>query len=65
MFGSKWDNGRNAFVGVGDISGDGHADLISRNAQGQLLRNNGTGTGTFRSTVKIATAGWGRFKGLF
>ncbi|MFF7206466.1 FG-GAP repeat domain-containing protein [Streptomyces sp. NPDC008141] len=65
VFGSKWATGRNAFVGVGDISGDGHADLISRNAQGQLLRNNGTGTGTFRSTVKIATAGWGRFKGLF
>ncbi|WP_328861396.1 FG-GAP repeat domain-containing protein [Streptomyces sp. NBC_00306] len=65
VFGGKWATGRNAFVGVGDISGDGHADLISRNAQGQLLRNNGTGTGTFRSTAKIATAGWGRFKGLF
>ena len=65
VFGSQWATSRNAFVGVGDISGDGHADLISRNAQGQLLRNNGTGTGTFRSTVKIATAGWGRFKGLF
>ncbi|MEI5006893.1 VCBS repeat-containing protein [Streptomyces sp. PmtA] len=65
VFGNQWATGRNAFVGVGDITGDGQPDLISRNAQGQLLRNAGTGTGTFRSTVKIATAGWDRFKGLF
>ncbi|RST17452.1 VCBS repeat-containing protein [Streptomyces sp. WAC05374] len=65
VFGNRWATSRNAFVGVGDITGDGHPDVISRNAQGQLLRNSGTGTGTFRSTVKIATAGWDRYKALF
>ncbi|MFD7610762.1 FG-GAP repeat domain-containing protein [Streptomyces sp. NPDC059828] len=59
VFGNRWATGRNAFVGVGDITGDGRPDLISQNTQGQLLRNNGTDKSTFRSTVKIATAGWG------
>ncbi|MEV3993603.1 VCBS repeat-containing protein [Streptomyces sp. NPDC049837] len=65
VFGNRWATGRNAFVGVGDITADGHPDLITRNSQGQLLRNTGSGTGTFRSTVKIATTGWERYKGLF
>ncbi|MER5466874.1 VCBS repeat-containing protein [Streptomyces sp. NPDC002668] len=64
VFGNNWGTGRNAFVGVGDITGDGKADLLSRNAAGDLLRNGGTGTGSFGSTIKIAT-GWQAYKGIF
>ncbi|MEW2084605.1 VCBS repeat-containing protein [Streptomyces sp. NPDC005283] len=64
VFGNNWATGRNVFVGVGDITGDGKADLISRNAAGDLLRNPGNGAGFFGSTVKIGT-GWQGYKGLF
>ncbi|MFJ6631265.1 FG-GAP-like repeat-containing protein [Streptomyces sp. NPDC091376] len=64
VFAGNWAVGRNVLVGAGDITGDGRPDLISRNAAGDLLRNNGTGTGGFRSTVKIAT-GWNRYKGIY
>ncbi|ORT54720.1 hypothetical protein BKD26_34230 [Streptomyces sp. CB03238] len=64
VFGNNWATGRNAFVGVGDLNKDGKADLISRNAAGDLLRNNGNGAGSFGSTVKIGT-GWQGYKGLF
>ncbi|MER7108024.1 FG-GAP-like repeat-containing protein [Streptomyces sp. NPDC000229] len=64
VFGNSWGTGRNAFVGVGDLNKDGKADLISRNAAGDLLRNNGNGTGSFGSTVKLGT-GWQGYKGLF
>ncbi|GAA4910323.1 FG-GAP-like repeat-containing protein [Streptomyces coeruleoprunus] len=64
VFGNSWASGRNAFVGAGDITGDGIPDLLTRNTAGDLLRNNGSGTGTFRSTIKIAT-GWQGYKALF
>ncbi|MCX4584322.1 FG-GAP-like repeat-containing protein [Streptomyces sp. NBC_01481] len=64
VFGSNWATGRNVFVGVGDLNRDGKADLISRNAAGDLLRNSGNGVGSFGSTVKIG-AGWQGYKGLF
>ncbi|WP_327324594.1 FG-GAP-like repeat-containing protein [Streptomyces sp. NBC_01210] len=64
VFGNNWGLGQNAFVGVGDITKDGKPDLISRNAAGHLLRNNGNGKGSFGSTVKIGT-GWQGYKGLF
>lgn len=64
VFGNNWGTGRNAFVGVGDLNKDGKPDLVSRNAAGDLLRNEGTGTGSFRSTVKIGT-GWQQYKGIF
>ncbi|MFJ6945100.1 FG-GAP-like repeat-containing protein [Streptomyces wuyuanensis] len=64
VFGNKWGTGRNVFVGVGDLNRDGKADLVSRNAAGDLLRNSGTGAGSFSSTVKIGT-GWQGYKGLF
>ncbi|WP_406401160.1 FG-GAP-like repeat-containing protein [Streptomyces sp. NBC_00879] len=64
MFGANWGVGRNAFVGVGDITGDGKADLVSRNTAGDLLRNSGSGKGSFGSTVKIGT-GWQGYKGLY
>ncbi|MFG2293014.1 FG-GAP-like repeat-containing protein [Streptomyces sp. NPDC048603] len=62
--GAGWANGRVQFIGVGDISGDGKADLVSRNAAGELLRNSGDGKGGLLATVKIAT-GFGGYKGLF
>lgn len=64
VFGANWASGRNAFVGVGDLNGDGKADLVSRKASGDLLRNSGNGAGSFGSTVKIGT-GWQGHKGLF
>ncbi|MFD9221467.1 FG-GAP repeat domain-containing protein [Streptomyces sp. NPDC060064] len=64
VFGNSWAAGRNVFVGVGDITGDGKADLVSRNAAGDLLRNSGNGAGSFGSTVRIGT-GWQGCKGLF
>ncbi|WP_073756746.1 FG-GAP repeat domain-containing protein [Streptomyces sp. CB03234] len=57
VFGTNWATGRNAFVGAGDVTGDGRPDLITRNTAGDLLRNNGNGKGSFGSTVKIGT-GW-------
>lgn len=64
VFGNNWATGRNAFVGVGDITGDGKSDLVSRNAAGDLLRNSGNGAGSFGSTAKVGT-GWQGYKGLF
>ncbi|MER7661939.1 VCBS repeat-containing protein [Streptomyces sp. NPDC096193] len=64
MFGNNWATGRNVFVGVGDLNKDGKADLVSRNAAGDLLRNNGNGAGSLSSTVKISTS-WKAYKGLF
>ncbi|MFI1014715.1 FG-GAP repeat domain-containing protein [Streptomyces sp. NPDC020965] len=64
VLGKNWATGRDAFVGVGDLTGDGRADLVSRNATGQLLRNSGNGAGSFGSTVRIG-AGWTTYKGVF
>ncbi|MFV0128698.1 FG-GAP-like repeat-containing protein [Streptomyces sp. HMX112] len=57
VFGNNWASGRNTFVGAGDATGDGRPDLITRNAAGDLLRNNGNGNGSFGATAKIG-AGW-------
>ncbi|MFG2293008.1 FlgD immunoglobulin-like domain containing protein [Streptomyces sp. NPDC048603] len=62
--GAGWANGRNLLIGVGDISGDGRADVISRNAAGELLRNNGDGKGGLQATTRIAT-GFGSYKGIY
>ncbi|MEU2285364.1 VCBS repeat-containing protein [Streptomyces sp. NPDC013178] len=59
-----WGGTYNAVVGVGDITGDGKADLVARDTAGGLYRLNGTGTGTFGARVKIG-AGWQNYKGLF
>ncbi|MFJ6631264.1 FG-GAP-like repeat-containing protein [Streptomyces sp. NPDC091376] len=64
VFGNNWGTGRNVFVGAGDLNKDGKADLVSRNAAGDLLRNYGNGAGSFGSTAKIGT-GWQGYKGLF
>ncbi|MFI1394703.1 FG-GAP-like repeat-containing protein [Streptomyces sp. NPDC020681] len=54
---SGWGRGYNVIVGVGDITGDGKADLVARDAAGGLYRHNGTGAGTFAGSVRIG-AGW-------
>ncbi|WP_149825843.1 MMPL family transporter [Streptomyces tailanensis] len=51
-------------VGVGDITGDGRADIVSRDTSGTVWRNNGNGKGSFGGRSKIAT-GWQGYKGLF
>ncbi|MFF5500005.1 FG-GAP-like repeat-containing protein [Streptomyces aquilus] len=61
---TNWGSSYNVIVGAGDITGDGKADVVSRDTSGNLWRNNGTGTGSFGSRVKIAT-GWQAYKGVF
>ncbi|MFF9866690.1 FlgD immunoglobulin-like domain containing protein [Streptomyces sp. NPDC013953] len=60
----NWGAGRNAIVGVGDMTGDGRPDLISRDTAGNLLRNAGNASGSLSSTVKVGT-GYQGYKGLF
>ncbi|MBQ0997801.1 VCBS repeat-containing protein [Streptomyces sp. RK62] len=61
---SDWGGSYNAIVGVGDITGDGRDDLVSRDTAGNLYRNTGDGKGSFGSRVKIAS-GWQGYQGLF
>ncbi|MFJ4470030.1 FG-GAP-like repeat-containing protein [Streptomyces sp. NPDC089424] len=61
---SAWGVSYNAVVGVGDITGDGRADIISRDTSGNLWRNNGTGKGSFVPRTKIAS-GWQVYKGVY
>ncbi|MFF7051120.1 FG-GAP repeat domain-containing protein [Streptomyces griseorubiginosus] len=61
---SNWGTSYNVVVGVGDITGDGKNDLVSRDTAGNLWRNNGNGKGSFGGRTKIAS-GWQGYKGLF
>jgi hypothetical protein len=61
---TDWGASYNAVVGVGDITGDGKADLVARDTAGNLYRQAGNGKGSFWGRVKIAT-GWSGYKGLF
>ncbi|MBD0841183.1 VCBS repeat-containing protein [Streptomyces sp. TRM68416] len=60
---SNWGGSYNAVVGVGDITGDGKPDLVSRDTNGNLYRNSGDGKGSFGARAKIAT-GFGSYKAL-
>ncbi|MFF4759856.1 FG-GAP-like repeat-containing protein [Streptomyces sp. NPDC001292] len=60
----NWGGSYDAVAGVGDITGDGRADIVARDTAGNLYRQNGTGKGTFGSRTKIAS-GWAGYKGLF
>ncbi|MEU1407301.1 FG-GAP-like repeat-containing protein [Streptomyces sp. NPDC005728] len=60
----NWGASYNAVVGVGDLTGDGKADLVARDTSGTLWRTNGDGKGSFGSRTKIGS-GWGGYKGLF
>jgi hypothetical protein len=63
LFGA-WGGSYNTVVGVGDITGDGKADLVERDSAGVLYRNAGDGKGSFGARVKIAS-GWQGYKGIF
>ncbi|MBY8879810.1 FG-GAP repeat domain-containing protein [Actinacidiphila acidipaludis] len=60
--GSGW-NVYDAIVGVGDINGDGHDDLIARDHNGDLWRYLGKGNRQLAPRVKIGWA-WQTYKSL-
>ncbi|MDX3841299.1 VCBS repeat-containing protein [Streptomyces europaeiscabiei] len=60
----NWGTSYNVVVGAGDITGDGRADIVSRDTSGRLWRNNGDGKGSFGPRVPIA-AGWQGYKALY
>ncbi|MEV0639370.1 FG-GAP-like repeat-containing protein [Streptomyces sp. NPDC050619] len=60
---NDWGSSYNAVVGVGDFTGDGRADLVSRDTSGNVWRNNGNGQGSFGGRTKIAT-GWQGYKAV-
>ncbi|MFE1288671.1 FG-GAP repeat domain-containing protein [Streptomyces sp. NPDC058751] len=61
---TDWGSSYDTIVGAGDITGDGRADLVSRDTSGTLWRNDGNGKGSFGGRTKLAT-GWQGYKGLF
>ncbi|PWI16792.1 VCBS repeat-containing protein [Streptomyces sp. Act143] len=60
---SDWGGSYDAVIGVGDITDDGRADIVSRDTSGNLYRNSGDGKGSFGARSKIAT-GFGGYKFL-
>lgn len=60
---SGWGASYNTFIGAGDITGDGKADLVSRDTSGNVWRNSGDGKGSFGGRSKIAT-GWQGYKAV-
>ncbi|MQY15807.1 hypothetical protein SRB5_59980 [Streptomyces sp. RB5] len=54
---SGWGGSYTSLVGPGDITGDGKADLVVRDKNGVLYRNNGDGKGSFSSKTQLVT-GW-------
>ncbi|MEV6106880.1 FG-GAP-like repeat-containing protein [Streptomyces sp. NPDC051940] len=61
---SDWGASYKEVIGVGDITGDGKADLVVRDKYGNLYRNAGNGNGTFGGRVKVAT-GWQGYKAVY
>ncbi|MBK3576700.1 VCBS repeat-containing protein [Streptomyces sp. MBT65] len=61
---TAWGGSYDTVVGVGDITGDGKADLVERDSAGVLYRNSGDGRGSFGARTKIST-GWQSYKGIF
>ncbi|MGW1277947.1 FG-GAP-like repeat-containing protein [Streptomyces tsukubensis] len=51
------------FSGVGDLNGDGNADLVSRDTVGRLWQHLGTGKGTLSAATQVGT-GWQRYTSL-
>ncbi|MFE0519112.1 FG-GAP-like repeat-containing protein [Streptomyces sp. NPDC058954] len=60
---SNWGSSYNAVIGVGDITGDGRADLVARDTTGTVWRYNGNGKGSFGSRTKITT-GWKPYRAV-
>ncbi|MFD7405225.1 FG-GAP-like repeat-containing protein [Streptomyces sp. NPDC059866] len=61
---TNWGGSYNVVVGVGDITGDGKADIVARDTAGNLYRQAGYGNGSFAPRVKIGT-GWQGYKALY
>ncbi|MER5465940.1 VCBS repeat-containing protein [Streptomyces sp. NPDC002668] len=61
---SDWGAGRKEIIAVGDVTGDSLCDLISRDTNGKLLRNQGDGKGSFGATVTVGT-GLQNYRALF
>ncbi|MGW1620424.1 FG-GAP repeat domain-containing protein [Streptomyces sp. NPDC002172] len=61
---SAWGASYNVVLGVGDVTGDGKADLVARDAANRLYRQNGTGKGTFGPRVLVNDGGFG-YNALF
>ncbi|MFG3191542.1 FG-GAP repeat domain-containing protein [Streptomyces omiyaensis] len=64
--GTGW-NTYNLLASSGDLTGDGRADLVGRNAAGELYLYKGRGSSTdpYAGRVKIGTSGWNGFRYLF
>ncbi|CAG6394211.1 trypsin-like serine protease [Streptomyces cocklensis] len=62
--GSGW-NTYNILATVGDITGDGHADLVARDASGVLWLYKGTGSATTPLAARVRIcSGWNIYKQL-
>lgn len=61
---ADWGSNYNAVIGIGDLTGDARADIVSRDTAGNVWRNSGNGKGSFGPRTRIAT-GWQAYKGLY
>ncbi|MFD4554221.1 FG-GAP-like repeat-containing protein [Streptomyces sp. NPDC058469] len=61
---ADWGSNYNTVIGVGDLTGDGKPDIVSRDTAGTMWRNSGNGKGSFGPRTKIAT-GWQTYKNLY
>ncbi|HEY5836390.1 N-acetylmuramoyl-L-alanine amidase [Streptomyces sp.] len=59
-------NAYNALVGVGDITGDGRADMVARDTRGNLWQYKGTGSATAPWSARVSVGGgWSGYSQLF
>ncbi|MER7762625.1 VCBS repeat-containing protein [Streptomyces sp. NPDC097619] len=56
-----WGASYDTLVGIGDLNGDGHNDLLARDTSGKIWRLAGTGQGTFGPRFQLGT-GWQVYK---
>ena len=61
--GGGW-QGFTALVAPGDFSGDGHPDILARQADGALLLYRGNGDSGFTGSAQVVGGGWQSFTAL-